>query len=112
MRVAGALTLVLGWAAAAVFALLPVTISVLGTSGSCGPPIVTTLWPTQSTGNATEDALVTECKHDSIERTVVAGVVWMITTIGGAGMIAWSRRLAPPPWPPYGPTGAQQWRQP
>ena len=109
MRVAlivtGAVTLVAGlMAAAAIFALLPTHVSVLGVSGSCGAPLVTAFDEPEG-----DDFGITEqCISQSRSRVLVAVAAFVIGGGAGAVMIALSfavagPRRAPPPWPPYGP---------
>jgi hypothetical protein len=88
MRIAGALILIVGWVAAAVFLLLPVRTAVLGTPVDCGLPVVTALRGAPQDLVDEDTARMGQWCHDrSRDRALLGGVVWAITTVGGVAML-------------------------
>jgi len=102
MKIAGALTLVVGIMLAAFLFLLPTSGSILGISYSCGTPIATIFASTEHK-DPLDKAVVDECKKQSMERVVVGGVVGGIGIVAGAVMlgVALDRKPDFPPPNPY-----------
>src|SRR5512133_705957 len=83
MRVAGAWTVIAGLVAAAIFALLPVDVSVLGTTRSCGPPVRTAF----TGAHQMTQSVQRECADQSRQRLLVAVVAGGIAVAGGTVML-------------------------
>jgi hypothetical protein len=113
MRVVGSVLIILGLAAATVLLLLPTHVTVLGTTGDCGAPIVRVLSHDQSDDTNTQ-ALINECRSQSWPHVIAGGIVGLVGIIGGILMVtagAASLRPAPLPTPPPGWWwDGRQWR--
>ena len=99
MKTAGALTIIVGVLAGLVLLLLPAEITVLGTSASCGPPVVG-LVAAAPADDSISAALVRDCKSRSVVRCFLGVVVFAIATGGGAIMLVVSGKTprAQPQW--------------
>lgn len=100
MRVAGALTLITGFVIAAVLALLPVNLTVVGTSINCGVPAVRSfVTPTpganQPYPNLAPDT-ARECVSQSRQRLTAGAVTGGIAVVGGMAMIRAGRPRSRP----------------
>ncbi|WP_157546012.1 hypothetical protein [Hamadaea tsunoensis] len=82
------MTFVLGLMIAAVFALLPAEVSVLGTSGSCGLPISTAFKAVDSSQDEFTQGIAKECKDRSVQRLILGGVIAVIVGFTGLGLLA------------------------
>lgn len=99
MRIAGALLLAIGLMLATGVALYPAHASVLGTSVSCGLPVVAAFNHAQDSAGA-DGAIAQECRAESFPRLLIAVVLYVISVVGGVLMIALGgSRPSPPAWP-------------
>ncbi|WP_435055927.1 hypothetical protein [Micromonospora aurantiaca (nom. illeg.)] len=88
MKVAGALTMIFGIIAGIVLCLLPASVSVLGTSVSCGPPIVRLVAPnTAGAEDSLTAALMQDCRSQSAVRSFLGLAVFAVSVGGGAIML-------------------------
>jgi len=83
MRVAGAWTVIAGLLLAAIFALLPVDVAVLGTTRSCGLPVRAAF----TSSGSTAETVRQQCTDESRQRLLVGGVAGGIAVLGGALML-------------------------
>jgi hypothetical protein len=82
--------------------MLPTSISVLGFSGSCGPPAIAVL-DSGSGEDAITRGLIEQCQAQSMARIVAAAALGVIGAAAGALMLAnGARKPQPQGWYPYG----------
>jgi hypothetical protein len=91
MRPLGALLIVVGLAFSAGAWLAPTEVRVLGTSASCGMPIVR-LYQDESASSAMEVALLKQCVSQSSDRFVLGLVVGGILGTAGLMIMVYSGR--------------------
>jgi hypothetical protein len=96
--------ILLGLAAPAVLFLVPTSVTVFGTMGSCGAPIVRVLSHDESS-DSTGQSLLNECRSQSWPHVIAGGAVAVIFTIGGILMLALGGELRPR----YGPQNPPGW---
>jgi hypothetical protein len=110
VKVAGALTTVIGILLGAVLLLLPVQITVLGTTGSCGLPFAEAFQPLDD--NSTIDATLTnECIQESKQRALLAIAAGVILVCGGLVLYGIGAHQAAQQTRTL-PTGVQAWPPP
>lgn len=86
MRVAGSLTGIAAVLAMITLWMWPTSISVLGTTISCGPPIITGIASPTATDQLTE-ALLEECRSQSLGHVLTGVAIGTVGAVGGAGML-------------------------
>lgn len=81
-RITAALVLIAALVIAGVLWMVPVTVSVLGTTGTCGPAIFTAVAPASSYGSSSLDQeLAPECRSQGLSLSIIGAII-------GAGGVA------------------------
>ncbi|RHW25222.1 hypothetical protein D0Z08_19865 [Nocardioides immobilis] len=83
MKVAGALTLVVGFIVGLVLLLLPTSVSVFGTDADCGPPVIGMF----GYDDGTDLYLSQQCQEQSVVRVGIGGLVGVVALVGGLLML-------------------------
>ncbi|MGI8939266.1 MAG: hypothetical protein ACR2JF_13845 [Iamia sp.] len=104
MKVAGTIVLCLGLIAGFLLAMVPVSVVIFGSSGSCGPPLLRVI-AQQETSDPNDQALIDLCEDRSADRLPYAGAAVVAGVLIGGGLLVAGRgrgteQSAPPPGPP------------
>ncbi|WP_215817266.1 hypothetical protein [Pimelobacter sp. 30-1] len=122
MKVAAIMSLFVGLMIGSGLALLPTSVSFLGSSGSCGPPVLRVLATEASTSDdfGIEQGLVDQCVQQSWVRLMVGGFLGGLCVIFSVIMFSLDRgrvrepwNIPPPGWgPPPPPPPPGGWARP
>lgn len=95
-RVAAPLTLITALAVTGILWMMPVDISVLGTTGACGPAVIAAVLPADHYGPTEMDAsLAASCRAEGLPLSIVGGIVGVAGI--AAAMVLWITN--PKRWP-------------